>query len=83
VERVVLNALALDTDLLPDSCDEYRRYRKWNCAFGDYFLASPRHGEPIHLGGYSRASIALTRLNGSVANTLEFSRKRAVGFIVD
>jgi hypothetical protein len=40
VERVVLNALALDTDLLPDSCDEYRRYRKWNCAFGD-FLTSP------------------------------------------
>ena len=36
MERVVLNALALDTALLPDSCDEYRRYRKWNCAFGDY-----------------------------------------------
>jgi hypothetical protein len=44
VERVVLNALALDTALLPDSCDEYRRYRKWNCAFGDFFLTSVRAG---------------------------------------
>jgi hypothetical protein len=37
----------------------------------------------IHRDIYSRASIAFARLNGSVANTLEFSRKGAVGFIVD
>ena len=66
VERVVLNALAADAALQFDFCSRSQRVMG-DCAFGDYFLASPRNGESIHLGSYIPASIAFTRLNGDRA----------------
>ena len=44
VERVVLNSLAADAALQFDFCTRSQRVMG-DCAFGDYFLASPRHGD--------------------------------------
>ena len=43
-ERVVLNALAADAAVQFDFCTRSQRVIG-DCAFGDYFLASPRHGD--------------------------------------